>query len=463
MNYLLNKIFATFFSQEKNERLKIILLSLTFLFVIAAYTMIYDLKNSIFMTIVGKEYIPWAKMASMLVLIPAVLFYSLLVDRLRRYQLIYFYSILYGFFGLVCAYLIGHPTIGLLNTDNSPYRLFGWVFYFFVEGFSPFVVSLFWAFSNSVSSPEGAKDNYGILVSGSKIGGMLSAGFAWWFLTLKNFNGERFFSDATNHQILLLVFSSFILVVPFVVFYLMKKVPGKYLQGYEAVYKFEKEKKKEEEPERLGLLSGLIMLFNRPYILGIFGMLFFYEVLNTILSYQRLSVAQSASNSVSDISYQLYQQMFAMHFIGFFISIIGTRNLMRWLGERTCLVLIPIVSGLLLFYFWFTYTPFALLLVFVTLKSVNYAFATPVRESLYIPTVKDIKFKSKSWIDAFGAKFARTSGSTFNILIDKVGSAFYFPLHGIVFVSVIGFWFITSLLVGKRYAKAVKNNEIIGG
>ena len=85
MNGLLSQIATSLFGQEKYERTKIMLLSLTYLFVVAAYTMIYDLKNSIFMSIVGKEYVPWAKVASMVVLIPAVLFYSLLVDRWRRY------------------------------------------------------------------------------------------------------------------------------------------------------------------------------------------------------------------------------------------------------------------------------------------------------------------------------------------------------------------------------------------
>ena len=109
------------------------------------------------MSIVGKEYVPLPRMMAMFMLIPAILFYSFLVDKIKRYQLLYVYSILYGIVGLFCVYLVGHPTIGLPNTEASPYRLFGWLFYFFIEGFSPFVVSVFWAFANSVYDPEGAK------------------------------------------------------------------------------------------------------------------------------------------------------------------------------------------------------------------------------------------------------------------------------------------------------------------
>lgn len=458
MSFKFAEHFGSLLSNNKYERLKFIMLTSAFFLVIAAYTMVRELKDSIFMSIVGKEYVPWAKMLSMVVLIPAVLFYSMLVDRLRRYQLLYFCSVVYGIIGLLSAYLIGDALIGLKNTDSSPLRLFGWFFYFFIDGFAPFVVSVFWAFANSVNSPESAKNNYALMVSGSKIGGMLSAGFSWWLLTWRTSSGQRLYSDVLNHQILLVIFSILVLMIPFVIYLLMKVVPGTYLHGYEAVYQFEKQK----AHDRPGIFSGLEMFFKWPYILGIFGMLFFYEVINTILSYQRLGVAESASSSVSDISYFLFQQAFAMHFIGFIISLVGTRMLLRTLGEEICLMLIPLLTGCLLLYFMFDYTPFSLLVAFVSLKSINYAFAQPVRESLYIPTVKNMKFKSKSWIDAFGAKLARTTGSSFNLFVGWIAPALYFSVHSIFFVLIIGLWLLTAFLLGKRYSKAVANNEIIG-
>jgi len=96
------------------------------------------------------------------------------------------------------------------------------------------------------------------------------------------------------------------------------------------------------------------------------------------------------------------------------------------------------------------------------LKSINLAFSWPVRESLYIPTVKEIKFKSKSWIDAFGSKFAKTSGSAFNWSTTQVSSAMYIPLHSFFFAGVVGLWFITAYLLGRRFDQAVAKNEVIG-
>ncbi len=148
----LTSMFAWKTGSEKEyyERKKLIFLTIAFFCVIGAYTVAKELKNSVFAYTVGEDYIPFVRTGAMFALIPVLFLYSRLVDQLRRYQLLCVYSGFFGIMGLFFAYLIGHPTIGIANTHESPYRLFGWVFYFFVEGYSPFVVSVFWAFANSV-------------------------------------------------------------------------------------------------------------------------------------------------------------------------------------------------------------------------------------------------------------------------------------------------------------------------
>src|SRR3990172_13075221 len=196
-------ILKTFFDIDPQERLKVFFLSVMYCLIVAFYTISKEFKDSIFMNIVGRSYIPKAKILALFVLIPAIFFYSRLVDRLRRYQLLVFFTTLFGAMGLIFALLLGHDTIGLPNTNQSPHRLFGWLFYFFIEGFSPFVLSVFWAFINSVNSPQSAQKNYGLMVSGSKIGGMLSAGSAWYIFTSARFSSAGLASDIINHQIIL--------------------------------------------------------------------------------------------------------------------------------------------------------------------------------------------------------------------------------------------------------------------
>jgi AAA family ATP:ADP antiporter len=381
---------------------------------------------------------------------------------MRRYYLLCFYATFYAIASLAFAYFMGDPVIGIANTQQDPSRLFGWLFYFFSEGFSPFVVSVFWAFVNSVSSPHNAKNRYGSITVCSKIGGMLSAGICWQWLAWKDASGNGLVSDVMNHQLILYMATIFLMAIPCVILYLMRVVPGRFLHGYEAVYQAEKIKKESGKSDT-GVLAGIKMLIKYPYVLGIFGMVFFYELLNVVLSYLRIGVVQAYAKNVSDVSAAFFQMMFMTHFVGFIISFFGTRTLLKKLGERGCLILTPISIGLVLVIFMFnTNNPSVIVLAFVVMKAVNYAFSWPVREGLYIPTVKEIKFKSKSWIDAFGSKFAKSSGASFNLFAESLGAAMFVPAHAVFFIGVISLWLLTAWLLGSRFERAVKNNEVIG-
>jgi len=463
MSSKLKDACSKFLEAERSEWRKLILLSLTFFLVIAAYTLLRDLKNSIFIGLVGKEYIPKARMLVLVLLVPAILFYSKLVDRIRRYYLLIFYSLLYAIFCLIFAFFIYHPTIGIRNTDQSVWRLFGWIFYFVVEGFSPFVLSVFWAFSNSINTPDSAKKNYGFMVSGSKMGGMFTAGMAWALFSVGSLPFVGKISDAAKHSLILVVASILLFCVPVVILYLMRKVPGRYLHGYEAVYKEEKKRSKTGK-SKTGIFAGLKMIIKYPYVLGIFSMIFFYEILNTVLSYLRLGVAKESTKSIAGLSGFLFKWVFIMQAVGLVISLFGTSALLRKFGTRNCLLLIPLSMGITVLCFILgagTY-PTIIMGAFTLMKSVNYAFSSPVRESLYIPTLKEVKFKSKSWIDAFGSKLAKFNGSVFNDIATYMGPVLRMPLHSFFFAGIIGMWFISAFLLGKRFDKAVSENEVIG-
>lgn len=462
MGSKIKQMFRGLFDVEPKERLKLFFLALIYFLIVGSYTITRDLKNSVFLTVVGKGYyVAWAKILSLLFFVPAIFFYSKLVDKIRRYQLLCFYSIVFGIANLIFAYYIGDPKVGILNTDAHPSRLLGWLFYFFVEGYSPFVVSVFWALANSVNSPETAKKNYGYMVAGSKLGGMTTAALAWYLFSLSADAVYPYLTHVVAHQIVLIISTLFLSLVPVITLLLIKKVPGHLLHGYEAAYQVEKQKDKEGR-SNTGIWSGLIMFTKYPYVLGIFGLVFFYEIVATVLSMLRLGVAQADAASISDVSRVLFEIVFKTHFIALCISLIGTQMLFSRLGTRICLLLVPFSVGIFLLYLTIETTPQALINAFVAFQAFHYAFSWPVRESLYLPTVKEIKFKSKSWIDAFGSKFAKTAGSTFNIFAARMGGALMLPIHSFFFAIVICLWFIVAFLIGRRFDRAIKNNEVIG-
>ena len=469
---IFNKIYtsiANFFVikfDNKYEKLKFLLLTLAFAFVIGSYTIAKELKDSIFVSIVGKEYLPTAKFLVIFLLIPAALLYSWLVDIFRRYQLLTFYSMLYGIILAIFTLLLGHSTIGLYNTQAESSRIFGWLFYIVLEGYAPFVVSVFWAFLNSVSSPDEAKNTYPMIVAGSKVGGVLAALFAWYLLN--NSNCLNCFGalnhDVVSHQILLGLVSCMLLCVPIILMTLIKLVPGHYLHGYEAVYQMEKKYQHSEKDTAASVFSGIRLLVESPYVLGIFGLVFFYETLNVLLNFQRIGMLKEASVSIAGFTAAMFWQRIQMHFWTMIISFFGVQYLLKKFDVRRCLLLVPLSVACLLIIFVMTYSAESILFVFIGLGTINHSLSYPLRESLYIPATKDMKFKAKAWIDTFGTKFSKGFGSLFANITGRmaVGSSLLSIVYGVFFSIMILLWFITSWLLGKKYDKAIKNNEIIG-
>src|SRR5579859_934851 len=109
------------FSKEEFE--KFALLSLIFGLVIGVYWYLRPLKDGIFASVVGANYIPNAKILSLIVVFPLVLIYSKLVDLFPRHKMFYALCTIYGLVGLVFAYIMQHPTIGLANAVASPDRI----------------------------------------------------------------------------------------------------------------------------------------------------------------------------------------------------------------------------------------------------------------------------------------------------------------------------------------------------
>ena len=450
--------------KDKYERIKFILLTVCFAFVIGSYTIAKELKDSVFVSIVGADYLSCAKLATIFLLIPAALGYSRLVDVFRRYQLLAFYSLFYGVVLAIFTIFLGHSTIGLNNTTTSPHRWFGWMFYFILEGYSPFVVGVFWAFANSISNPKEARNYYPLMVTGSKIGGITTALFAYYLL--KNLSVLSRFSsgnlDVLSHQILMGVVSAMLLCVPVLLFILMKIVPGHYLHGYEAVYQLEKKLSKQNKSET-GIFSGIKLLFESPYVLGIFCLVFFYEILNVVLNFQRIFLLKAAAHSMADLTASMFWQRFLMHFWGMLLSFLGVQFLLRRFGVRQCLLIVPILMSSLLIFFITTYSVESIQYVFIGLGIINYSFSSPLREALYIPTMKDMKFKAKAWIDTFGTKFSKGFGSIFAwISGGAAAGASILSIYATFFTILMSLWFLTAWLLGKRYTKAINNNEIIG-
>ncbi|MFC1894548.1 NTP/NDP exchange transporter [Candidatus Dependentiae bacterium] len=459
--------FCSLWFIKKEFRLKVLLLSSTFLLMMACVAIWRPLKMSIFAKLVGSEFVPSAKLYTLFFLVPLIIFYSKLVDRLRRHQLLYCFTIFHGIIGIIFYFVLSHPVYGIENTVTSPTRLTGWAFYFFMESFAAFLTTVFWSFADSINNPKDAKNYYGFFVSGSKIGSIIAAGSLYISLT--------FFGNVKDHILLpntLLIGSLLLFSAALCIYFLIKFVPGYYMHGYEAVYQMEKKKKPDPKEQKSILqntkesiknsLEGLIIMIKNPYVLGIFSIIIFYEIIIVIFDYRVLRFADQTYKTAGGIA--AYYALFYiwMNVIGLIFSFFGTTPILRLLGTRLSLFIFPAICIIILITTMLFPSSSAFFASFVLLRAVNYALNHPTREILYIPTTKSIKFKAKAWTDAFGSRMGKGIGSAFNISLRGAAPMFALITSMSFCLSLTMAWIIVVFFLGKTLQNAVNNKKIIG-
>ena len=455
---LMTTDLVSFFKNFKNNEnyydyLKVILLGFSFFFIIGSYSILRPLKTSVFLGLVGKEYQPLTKFISLVILFPCLLLYAKLVDRLRRYQVVYFFFGLYFVGVILTALFLYHPVIGLSNTSTNPYRIFGWIFYLFIDLYSPLVVSTFWAFANSINSPEYAKNNYGRIVAFSRVGGIATSLGSWFLINHTNI------SYTTLIPYLLIGTSILLIFAGLCISRIIKKIPTKFLHGYEAAYKVEKQK----VTEKTGLWEGLKLMITKPYVFGIFGMVYSYEIISIIIDYQmQVLMSIETNNAVGKMSSFMFLYTASFQTLGLVFALFGTSALLRWIGVHKCILIMPVATAVLMAGLLSYPSLTAIFVIMVLLRALNYGFNAPVREILYIPTTKDIKFKSKSWIESFGRSLSKVSGSTFNLVSLAANPIFLIRVDSAAAIAISFVWGIISLSVGKKYKKTIDSNEVIG-
>ncbi|MBM3893440.1 hypothetical protein FJ365_03515 [Candidatus Dependentiae bacterium] len=442
-----NKIIQALWGNLHGEELKkYAILALGFFFLIGSWWPLKTLKDSIFINTVGPHYLPYVKILSVSLFFPIVLLYSRLVDMYNKEKLIYFFLGVYTVLGLVFVYFLHHPSIGVANAVTDPKRLLGWAFYVFCESYIDLIMTLYWSFVNDITTPESAKKGYGLIIFGSQLGGFL-------FTLL----GTLLSHDASQYtsSVPLIAFISVLMFIMIAgtVWLLTRVLRTSGLKGYEDHVQATEQK---QTPAAVGFFDGLKFLVTHPYVMGIFGLVFFQEVVSTVMGFQMSLLAKSTYIEPGLVNKFLFDYGLAVQGISCVFALIGTSVFHRWFGIRTSLIAYPFSIGL--FIIWYLLSPTLWTIVYVMLiaKALGYALNQPTKEALYIPTSRNIKYKSKAWIEMFGKRFSKASGSVVN---GMVGQAL--TLAGGFTIGLIALWIGLAAVIGKIFNKTVEENKLI--
>ncbi len=364
-----------------------------FFLVITSFWVLKPIKKSIFIEYyaeTGFDLMGWqmlasqaeliAKVLNMVVAFVAVVVFSWLASRYRRQQLSFIFT---GFF------LASYVAYTLVIED--PGDLTVWSFYLFGDLFSTLMVATFFAFLNDSVTPDAAKRMYGLVGLGGVTGGAFGSLIV-----------ARFIRDVGYVDWLWIAFGLglAILLVAFAAGRLAANAPQAEPAPRPATAN--PGPKSEGNPA----VEGARLVFRSPYLLAIVAIVGIYEIVSTILDFQ------FTSTIVHYLQGQAIGQQFATVFaitnvVAMIVQLFFTSLIMTRLGVGVALLVLPIaiLGGS---------AGFALLpalwigsLLNTADNGFSYSINQSAKESLYVPTTKEEKYKAKAFIDMFVQRFAK--------------------------------------------------------
>lgn len=432
--HILQRLRSYFFGDMNKEDLVILgLLGMVALVLIGTYSMMRPLKEVLFMRLVGPAYLPEAKMLSFIIMIPLTLLYNELVDLVRHHQIFYIVCAAYCMLFIGIGITLSIPGYGLDNTHAGAERIVGWIIYIGIESFIMLMLAVFWSFVASVCSTQTAQRTYPLIVALAQIGSILGPE------SIKRMGLSR------NMPKLMLFVAACMLIIAAAVYLMIQRRPQ--LANLDI----------KEKPT--GPIEGIRLLLTRPYLLSIVAGTFFYTIITAILEFMIALKAHETYHSFDDITAYYATLIQTTNLIALGFSLFGSGALIRVLGVQRCLVLFPMLIGTLCSLLTFNQSLFMLTGIMMINKALSYALNKPCTEMLYIPTNRDVRFKSKSWIDGVGYRGSFALGSGINrVLTHMAGLSFGGPLIAAAFCGV---WVFVARFQGKTYLDLVENKKIL--
>jgi len=345
------------------------------------------MKNAIFMDLVGPEYLPHAKLASIASLIVLLMVYSSLVDLLGKRRLLFVIYATYAALFAFLTWVLSHP---------HTHRGLGWGFYLAIESFGSLGISHLWSLAvNATRDPEVASRRFPLLAVGGQIGAVSCSGVM------------VLLAHKTGLVPLLAMAVVLLCLAPMTArrWLIQNHVPDKV----------------ETSHDKAGVVEGVRLVMARPYLISILAVVMFYEFVGTFVDYQMNREAKGTFGSVENVARFLALYGLLANSLSLVFAFTGTSFLVRRLGLSRCLVIYPTAMAAVVLTVASVPGLWTFFGAMIALKGLAYGFNKPCLEMLYVPTSDSIQFKAKSWIDTAGSRSGKALGSVMNATFPAAG------------------------------------------
>lgn len=430
---------------EREEFKKFFKMGSMLMMILGVYWTLRPLKDSLFDQIIGATYRPYAKIVSALLMVPFVALYTKILDFVPKSKLISTLPpLFYGSIVSVYAVFVWFFQNGIIAKSIFT-TILGYFWYFCIESYGSVVLALFWSFATDITKSKNANKGFSLVYALGHLGGIV---FPIIFIGLPICLGIKSDSAPMVLAAILMLFFAPVLKS------LITKTPKELLNSQDLNLKPIEKKKK------TGFMEGLKILFSHKYLMSIFAVNFFFELIVTVFDFNFKLKASKVYSGV-ELTRYYFKYSSIVNLITFIFLLFGISKIAEYMGLKVSLAIVPVLYCIALIGFFIVRSLPFLFWLMVCSKAINYSINGPVLKQLYIPTSADARSKAQAWIETFGGRFSKMSGSGLNALPKIIGKATYRLISGSIGFTFIVIWFFLALYLGRTHKKAVNSHENI--
>lgn len=347
-------------------------------------TALYQLKpasRSLFIEALGAERLPYVWIITALTMVVFITYYHRLVARHSRFKIVLGTCLVISSLLVLFRFLIYLPGPAVAVC-----------FYVFVDILSVVLVEQFWSLTNSIYTTREGKSWYGFVGTGGLVGGIAGGGLSALLIQYTSLQTPD-----------LLLTAAGTIGIIFAVTWVMGHI-GLYCEVEHVA------------PAKASGSGGWRVLGQSRYLMLIAAVLLVAQLVSPIIDYQFLNTVEASYPEREARTAFLSLFFSVMGFISVGINLGLTPLIHRYFGTIIGLLIQPLMISLFAWAFLFQSSLFFGSAAKISDRGLSYSINRASRELLYIPIDPVIIYQAKAWIDMFGYRLFKVSGS-FLILV----------------------------------------------
>lgn len=368
----------------KREEFPVVLLMFLFsLFVMAIFQILKPLKKGLFLEAFGADIELYAKLLNIAAAALGVIAFTFLYNKLPRQRLIYSFCLFFAASFLTLFFLLDYPHPAVI-----------WIFYIIGDLTTTLLVPSFWAYLTDISSPIQAKRLFGLMGAGLTVGGVFGS-------TL-----NEIYIQKLGHQYLMLI-SAILMVLVLIITFVAESLVRRTGTFGQAVPGEPPKKEPFQRRSRLAAaIEGAKLALRSKYLAAIVGIMAFYEFASQLMEYLFSKAAEILPGTTVTQSF-INSVYLKANVIAAIVQIFLVSFIVRRFGLSFALCVLPVTAIASSGGYLFLPSLTTAALLIISDNGLNYSLQQTARETLYVPTSPDEKYKARAFTNMFVQRLAK--------------------------------------------------------